>query len=248
MVFNIIHGTPGEDGLIQKYFDRINIPYTGPNSNNARITFNKNECIDFAKNLGISCAKSIFISNNQEVDFNIFSKMQFPLFVKTNNSGSSFGVTKVKNKEQLKTNIENLIGLGNGVLVEETLNGVEVSVGLMEYKGEIKVFGITEIITENDFFDYEAKYLGKSNEITPAKIPNKISDNVKRCAKLIYENLRLSGFARIDFIIVNDIPFFLELNSIPGMSNESIFPKQVRLSNLKLKDLVSYMINNALNN
>ena len=219
-----------------------------PNSNNARITFNKNECIAFAKNLGISCAKSIFISNNQEVDFNIFSAMQFPLFVKTNNSGSSFGVTKVKNKEQLKTNIENLIGLGNGVLVEETLNGVEVSVGLMEYKDEIKVFGITEIITENDFFDYEAKYLGKSNEITPAKIPNKISDNVKRCAKLIYENLRLSGFARIDFIIVNDIPFFLELNSIPGMSNESIFPKQVRLSNLKLKDLVSYMINNALNN
>ena len=128
------------------------------------------------------------------------------------------------------------------------MNGVEVSVGLMEYKGEIKVFGITEIITENDFFDYEAKYLGKSNEITPAKITNKISDNVKRCAKLIYENLRLSGFARIDFIIVNDIPFFLELNSIPGMSNESIFPKQVRLSNLKLKDLVSYMINNALNN
>ena len=248
MVFNIIHGTPGEDGLIQKYFDRINIPYTGPNSNNARITFNKNECIVFAKNLGISCAKSIFISNNQDVDFNIFSAMQFPLFVKTNNSGSSFGVTKVKNKEQLKTNIENLIGLGNGILVEETLNGVEVSVGLMEYKGEIKVFGITEIITENDFFDYEAKYLGKSNEITPAKIPNKISDNVKRCAKLIYENLRLSGFARIDFIIVNDIPFFLELNSIPGMSNESIFPKQVRLSNLKLKDLVSYMINNALNN
>ena len=234
--------------MIQKYFDRINIPYTGPNSNNARITFNKNECIAFAKNLGISCAKSIFISNNQEVDFNIFSAMQFPLFVKTNNSGSSFGVTKVKNKEQLKTNIENLIGLGNGVLVEETLNGVEVSVGLMEYKDEIKVFGITEIITENDFFDYEAKYLGKSNEITPAKIPNKISDNVKRCAKLIYENLRLSGFARIDFIIVNDIPFFLELNSIPGMSNESIFPKQVRLSNLKLKDLVSYMINNALNN
>ena len=223
-------------------------PYTGPNSNNARITFNKNECIAFAKNLGISCAKSIFISNNQEVDFNIFSAMQFPLFVKTNNSGSSFGVTKVKNKEQLKTNIENLIGLGNGILVEETLNGIEVSVGLMEYKGEIKVFGITEIITENDFFDYEAKYLGKSNEITPAKIPNKISDNVKRCAKLIYENLRLSGFARIDFIIVNDIPFFLELNSIPGMSNESIFPKQVRLSNLKLKDLVSYMINNALNN
>ena len=127
VVFNIIHGTPGEDGLIQKYFDRINIPYTGPNSNNARITFNKNECIVFAKNLGISCAKSIFISNNQDVDFNIFSAMQFPLFVKTNNSGSSFGVTKVKNKEQLKTNIENLIGLGNGVLVEETLNGVEVS-------------------------------------------------------------------------------------------------------------------------
>ena len=248
VVFNIIHGTPGEDGLIQKYFDGINMPYTGPNANNAKITFNKNECIDFAKNLGLSCAKSIFISNNQIFDFEFFNKMKFPLFVKTNNSGSSFGVTKVNDKDELKKNIENLLGSGNGILIEESLNGTEVSVGLMKYEDEIKVFGITEIITENDFFDYEAKYMGKSSEITPARIPNEISIIVKTSAKLIYENLKLSGFARIDFIIVDDIPYFLELNSIPGMSDESIFPKQVRLSNLKLKDLVSYMINNALNN
>jgi len=248
VVFNIIHGTPGEDGLIQKYFDGINMPYTGPNANNAKITFNKNECIDFAKNLGLSCAKSIFISNNQIFDFEVFNKMKFPLFVKTNNSGSSFGVTKVNDKDELKKNIENLLGSGNGILIEESLNGTEVSVGLMKYEDEIKVFGITEIITENDFFDYEAKYMGKSSEITPARIPNEISIIVKTSAKLIYENLKLSGFARIDFIIVDDIPYFLELNSIPGMSDESIFPKQVRLSNLKLKDLVSYMISNALNN
>tara|TARA_B100000941_G_scaffold70043_1_gene47461 strand:- start:46 stop:993 length:948 start_codon:yes stop_codon:yes gene_type:complete len=248
VVFNIIHGTPGEDGLIQKYFDGINMPYTGPNANNAKITFNKNECIDFAKNLGLSCAKSIFISNNQIFDFEFFNKMKFPLFVKTNNSGSSFGVTKVNDKDELKKNIENLLGSGNGILIEESLNGTEVSVGLMKYEDEIKVFGITEIITENDFFDYEAKYMGKSSEITPARIPNEISIIVKTSAKLIYENLKLSGFARIDFIIVDDIPYFLELNSIPGMSDESIFPKQVRLSNLKLKDLVSYMISNALNN
>ena len=248
VVFNIIHGTPGEDGLIQKYFDGINMPYTGPNANNAKITFNKNECIDFAKNLGLSCAKSIFISNNQIFDFEVFNKMKFPLFVKTNNSGSSFGVTKVNDKDELKKNIENLLGSGNGILIEENLNGTEVSVGLMKYEDEIKVFGITEIITENDFFDYEAKYMGKSSEITPARIPNEISIIVKTSAKLIYEKLKLSGFARIDFIIVDDIPYFLELNSIPGMSDESIFPKQVRLSNLKLKDLVSCMINNALNN
>ena len=248
VVFNIIHGTPGEDGLIQKYFDGINMPYTGPKANNAKITFNKNECIDFAKNLGLSCAKSIFISNNQIFDFEVFNKMKFPLFVKTNNSGSSFGVTKVNDKDELKKNIENLLGSGNGILIEESLNGTEVSVGLMKYEDEIKVFGITEIITENDFFDYEAKYMGKSSEITPARIPNEISIIVKTSAKLIYENLKLSGFVRIDFIIVDDIPYFLELNSIPGMSDESIFPKQVRLSNLKLKDLVSYMINNALNN
>ncbi len=252
-VFNVIHGTPGEDGLIQRYFDSlkpfgINIPYTGPNSNNARITFNKNECIDFVKKLDISCAKSIFIKKNQKIDFKIFNKMEFPLFVKTNNSGSSFGVTKVNNKEDLKKNIENLIGLGNGILVEESLNGIEVSVGLMKYKGDIKVFGITEIVTENEFFDYDAKYMGKSSEITPARIPMEISNDLETCAKLIYENLGLSGFARTDFIIVNDIPYFLELNSIPGMSDESIFPKQVKLSNLKLKDLVSYMIDNALNN
>jgi len=248
VVFNIIHGTPGEDGLIQKYFDGINMPYTGPNTNNAKITFNKNECIDFVKNLGISCAKSIFMSNNQIFDFEVFNKMEFPLFVKTNNSGSSFGVTKVNDKDELKKSIENLLGLGNGILIEESLNGTEVSVGLMKYEDEIKVFGITEIITENDFFDYEAKYMGKSSEITPARITNEISIIVKTSAKLIYENLKLSGFARIDFIIVDDIPYFLELNSIPGMSDESIFPKQVRLSNLKLKDLVSYMISNALNN
>ena len=248
VVFNIIHGTPGEDGLIQKYFDGINMPYTGPNANNAKITFNKNECIDFAKNLGLSCAKSIFISNNQIFDFEFFNKMKFPLFVKTNNSGSSFGVTKVNDKDELKKNIENLLGSGNGILIEESLNGTEVSVGLMKYEDEIKVFGITEIITENDFFDYEAKYMGKSSEITPARISNEISIIVKTSAKLIYENLKLSGFARIDFIIVDDIPYFLELNSIPGMSDESIFPKQVRLSKLKLKDLVSYMISNALNN
>ena len=174
--------------------------------------------------------------------------MKFPLFVKTNNSGSSFGVTKVNDKDELKKNIENLLGSGNGILIEESLNGTEVSVGLMKYEDEIKVFGITEIITENDFFDYEAKYMGKSSEITPARIPNEISIIVKTSAKLIYEKLKLSGFARIDFIIVDDIPYFLELNSIPGMSDESIFPKQVRLSNLKLKDLVSCMINNALNN
>ena len=154
----------------------------------------------------------------------------------------------VNKKEDLKKNIENLIGLGNGILVEESLNGIEVSVGLMKYKGEIKVFGITEIVTENEFFDYDAKYMGKSSEITPARIPMEISNDLETCAKLIYENLGLSGFARTDFIIVNDIPYFLELNSIPGMSDESIFPKQVKLSNLKLKDLVSYMIDNALNN
>lgn len=248
VVFNIIHGTPGEDGLIQKYFDKINMPYTGPKANNAKITFNKNECIDFAKNLGLNCAKSIFISNNQRFDFEIFNKMKFPLFVKTNNSGSSFGVTKANDKDELKKNIENLLGLGNGILIEENLNGKEVSVGLMKYEGEVKIFGITEIITENDFFDYEAKYMGKSSEITPAIIPDRTSINVKTCAKLIYEKLKLSGFARIDFIIVNDIPYFLELNSIPGMSDESILPKQVILSKLELKDLVSYMINNALNN
>ena len=248
VVFNIIHGTPGEDGIIQEYFEGINIPYTGPSADNAKITFNKNECIDFAKNLGVSCAKSIFIESNKKIDFEIFNQMEFPLFVKTNNSGSSFGVTKVNDSKTLKNNIKNLIGLGNGILVEESLNGIEVSVGLMKYKGKIKVFGITEVITENDFFDYEAKYMGKSSEITPARISDEISLTVKTCAKLIYENLKLSGFARIDFIIVDDIPYFLELNSIPGMSDESIFPKQVRLSKLSLKELVSYMINNALNN
>ena len=136
--------------------------------------------------------------------------MKFPLFVKTNNSGSSFGVTKVNDKDELKKNIENLLGSGNGILIEESLNGTEVSVGLMKYEDEIKVFGITEIITENDFFDYEAKYMGKSSEITPARIPNEISIIVKTSAKLIYESLKLSGFARIDFIIVDDIPYFLE--------------------------------------
>ena len=142
----------------------------------------------------------------------------------------------------------NVISSGIAILFSSQIAGYQGSTSNVLLAIFVVIFFTIGANVLNDFFDYEAKYLGKSNEITPAKIPNNISDNVKRCAKLIYENLRLSGFARIDFIIVNDIPFFLELNSIPGMSDESIFPKQVRLSNLKLKDLVSYMINNALNN
>tara|TARA_B100001175_G_scaffold91670_1_gene77449 strand:- start:2859 stop:3845 length:987 start_codon:yes stop_codon:yes gene_type:complete len=247
IAFIMIHGTPGEDGIIQKYFEKLQIPYTGPSSDVALLTFDKKKCTDFAKKNDIKTAKSELITKNSKILIDdIHKKLNFPLFVKANNSGSSYGISKVYNNKELSVAIKKSFQFDNEVLIEEFLNGKEVSVGVMNYKNEIKVFGITEIITNNDFFDYEAKYQGKHEEISPARLSKTQKTNVKNAAIKIYKKLNMSGFSRSDFIVIKDDPYLLEVNSIPGMTEESIFPKQVKMNGISLKELFTYMIENTL--
>lgn len=247
IAFIIIHGSPGEDGLIQSYLELIGIPYTGCDPYSSAITFNKRNCISFLQKYDIPAAKSIHLNLGDEIDENqIIKKIGIPCFVKANKSGSSLGVYKVNHKKNLISSIENSFKIDNEVLIESFLNGIEVSVGVMNYKNEIIVLGITQLITENDFFDYEAKYQGKSKEITPANISEIQKNNVTEMAIKIYKKLGLKGFSRSEFIFVGDIPYFLELNSIPGMTNESIFPKQAEVNGISLKDLCNEVIAQAV--
>ena len=247
VAFIVVHGSPGEDGLLQSYFDVIGIPYTGCDSYTSAITFNKRDCISILKKYNVPSAKSIYLNIEDDIDEEkIIKNIGIPCFVKANKSGSSFGVYKVNDKKNLLKSIENSFKVDNEILIESFLDGTEVSVGVMNYKNNIEVFGISELITENDFFDYEAKYEGKSKEITPANISEIQKKNVTEISKKIYKKLGMKGFSRSEFIFEGDIPHFLEINSIPGMTKESIFPKQVQNKGISLKDLFGDLIKKAV--
>ena len=248
VAFIVIHCSPGEDGLLQSYFELICIPYTGCDSYTSSITFNKRDCISILQKYDIPSANSIHLNIGDTIIENeIIEKVGIPCFVKANKSGSSFGVYKVNDRKDLINSINNSFKIDNEVLIESFLDGIEVSVGVMNYKNEIKVLGITQLITENDFFDYSAKYEGKSTEITPANISELQKNNVTKIAKKIYKKLGLKGFSRSEFIFIGDTPYFLEINSIPGMTNESILPKQAENSGISLKDICSEIIEEAIN-
>jgi len=247
VAFIVIHGSPGEDGVLQSYFESIGMPYTGCDPKTSAITFNKRDCISILKKLKIPTANSIYLNYGENIDEEkIIKEIGIPCFVKANKSGSSYGVYKVNKKNELLPSINNSFKIDTEILIESFLDGTEVSVGVMNYKKNIKVFGITELITENDFFDYEAKYKGKSNEITPANISNVQKNNVTRLAKKIYKKLGIKGLSRSEFIFVGDTPYFLELNSIPGLTNESIFPKQVKINGISLRELFTDIIKQAI--
>ena len=247
VAFIVIHGSPGEDGILQSYFESIGIPYTGCDSNTSAITFNKRDCISFLKKYSIPTANSIHLNYGDKIEEEkIIKEIGIPCFVKANKSGSSFGVYKVNRKSDLLPSINNSFKIDKEILIESFLDGKEVSVGVMNYKKEIKVFGITELITENDFFDYEAKYEGKSKEITPANISKIQQNNVTKIAKKIYQKLGIKGLSRSEFIFVDNTPYFLELNSIPGLTKESIFPKQVKINGISLQELFTDIIQQAI--
>ncbi len=247
VAFIVIHGSPGEDGILQSYFESIGIPYTGCDSDTSAITFNKRDCISFLKKYSIPTANSIHLNYGDKIDEEkIIKEIGIPCFVKANKSGSSFGVYKVNRKSDLLPSINNSFKIDKEILIESFLDGTEVSVGVMNYKKEIKVFGITELITENDFFDYEAKYEGKSKEITPANISKIQQNNVTKIAKKIYQKLGIKGLSRSEFIFVDNTPYFLELNSIPGLTKESIFPKQVKINGISLQELFTDIIQQAI--
>lgn len=209
-VFNAIHGTPGEDGLMQAYFELLNIPQTSCDYYQAALTFNKRDLLSVLKPYGIKTATSYYLNKGDAIHTDeIVTKVGLPCFVKPNKAGSSFGISKVKTAAELPIAIEVAYKEDNEIIIESFLDGTEVSVGVINYKGTITVLPITEIVSENDFFDYEAKYLGKSQEITPARISNEMTQKVSEIAKRAYEVLKMKGFSRSEFIIVNDEPHML---------------------------------------
>ena len=247
-VFNAIHGSPGEDGLMQAYFELIQIPQTSCDYYQAALTFNKRDLLSVLKPYGIKTAVSFYLNKGEHIDCEaIVKKVGLPCFVKPNKSGSSFGISKVKTADELPIAIEIAYKEDHEIIIESFLDGTEVSVGVINFLGKITVLPITEIVSENDFFDYEAKYLGKSQEITPARISIEMTEKVSEIAKKVYKVLQMKGFSRSEYIIVNDEAFLLEVNTIPGLTTESLIPQQAKEAGISLTELFSNAIELALN-
>ncbi|RNL90741.1 D-alanine--D-alanine ligase [Sinomicrobium pectinilyticum] len=246
-VFIAIHGSPGEDGYIQAYLDLLNIPHTSCGFYQAALTFNKRDCLSVLKAYGIPCAASFYINKGDIINTSyIVAKVGLPCFVKANKAGSSFGVSKVHKEEDLPRAIEYSFKEDDEIIIESFLDGTEVSVGVIQYRGETMVLPVTEIVSENDFFDYNAKYLGQSQEITPARLSAEMTAKVSEIAKKVYDILKLKGFSRSEYIIVNDIPHLLEINTIPGLTTESILPQQAGVAGISLKELFNNAVEEAL--
>ena len=244
---NTVHGTPGEDGHLQAYWELIELPYSGCNYYQSSLTFNKRDTLSVLSKFNIPKANSIYLTKGDAIDGNkILDELGIPFFVKPNQSGSSLGVSMVSTLDDLPKALDFAFAEDNDILIESYLNGSEVSVGVLNYKGETKVLGITEILSQNEFFDYEAKYLGKSEEITPARISKELEDLVIETAKKVYQSLGMIGFSRADFIIMNGIPHFIEINTNPGLSPQSIFPQQAAYANIPFSDLLDNEIKLAL--
>ena len=246
-VFNTIHGTPGENGLLQAYLNLVGIPQTSCGFYQAALTFNKRDLISVLKPYGIKTAVNYFLNKGDEVNVKkIIKKVGLPCFVKANKAGSSFGITKVKKAENLEQAVKFALKEDDEVIIESFLDGTEVSVGVITYKEKIKALPVTEIVSENEFFDYEAKYLGKSQEITPARISEEQTKKVQEIASLIYGRLKMQGYTRSEFIFHNNEPHFIEMNTTPGLSEASILPQQAEKAGITLPDLFGSAIEAAL--
>jgi D-alanine-D-alanine ligase len=243
-IFIAIHGTPGENGLLQGYFDMMSIPYTTCSSFCSALTFNKQACKLFLKEYKIPMADAILIRESDKPDTsNIIKRIGLPCFVKPNDSGSSFGVTKVKKSDDLVEAIAKAFMESNEVLIEAFMEGREVACGVVKTKVRTLVLPVTEIISKNEFFDYEAKYTpGKSDEICPALLPSEVTNEIKRLSSFIYDLLGCKGIVRVDFIIIDQQPYFLEINTVPGMTKESLVPKQAEAAGIALEELYSMVI------
>ena len=224
-----VHGAPGENGILQGYFELLNIPYSGCNVEASAVTFNKYLSKQLVQNIpNLHLAKEIIIAGNDCINSShICNSLQLPLFVKPNASGSSCGVSKVKIESELNNAVKLALKESLLALAEECIDGVEISQGVMILDQKEFVMPITELLTDNEFFDYDAKYTkGKTTEITPARINENLTEIVSQISLDIYKKMNLRGIARIDYIIKNDKPYFIEVNTNPGMSKQSIVPQQ----------------------
>ena len=219
MVFNAVHGTPGENGELQSYLDSLQIPYTGCAAEVSSLTYNKTKTLEYLSTHGIAMAKRIALSAGDTIDTKkIVEIVGLPCFVKANQAGSSFGVSKVYEENKLLAATEVALREDNEALIESFLQGTEVSIGVITYRGKVRVLAPTEIITGEDFFDFSAKYEGKSEEITPARLVESQYQALRISAEKVYTALGMKGMSRSDFIFVGDVPHFLEINTVPGLT------------------------------
>lgn len=244
-----IHGTPGEDGKMQGYFDMIGLPYTSCDTATSALTFNKRYTVAIAGFGGVSVAKSLHLFKSSPLSEEaILASLKLPFFVKPNNGGSSLGISKVNTSKELAPALEKAFKEDDQVLVEECINGREFTIGVFKNKGVITVLPITEIKTQNEFFDFEAKYQGKSEEVTPAIIPEKMTNALTAAAKKVYTILNCRGVVRIDFIYdeITEQAFMLEVNTVPGQSEASVIPQQVRSLGWTLTEFYGWIIEDTL--
>jgi len=236
---NTIHGTPGEDGHMQSYWELLELPYTGCGFYQSALTFNKRDTLSVLTKFNIPKAKSIYVSKGDVLTGQqVADTIGLPFMVKPNQSGSSLGVSKVNDLAEFDKALEFAFAEDSDILIEEYIKGTEVSVGVLNLNGKTTVLGLTEIVSHNDFFDYEAKYQGKSDEITPARLDAQTEQKVRDMAAKAYEALGMSGFSRTDFIVRNGEPHFIEMNTNPGLSPASIFPQQAQHAGIPFSDLL----------
>ena len=245
-----IHGTPGENGILQGYFELIGMPYSCCAVLAAAITFNKFTCNQYLKGFGVKVAESMVLRAGQSVsDQEVLDKIGFPCFIKPNVGGSSFGVTKVKSKTQVQPAITLAFSEGAEVIIEAFLAGTEITCGIYKTRNNSQVLPVTEVISENEFFDYDAKYKGKVKEITPARISDSLTKRVQKLTSAIYDILGCKGIVRIDYIISEgEVINLLEVNTTPGMTTTSFIPQQIAAAGLDIKDVMTEIIENEYSN
>ncbi|RLD86511.1 MAG: D-alanine--D-alanine ligase [Bacteroidetes bacterium] len=245
-VFNAIHGTPGEDGKLQGYLDMLQIPYSSCNTATAALSFDKFLCNRFVNSYGIQTALSLsFLKGEPVNETEIVKTLGLPVFVKPAQSGSSVGVSKVDNVIDLKKAIHLAWETDERVIIEEAINGREIACGMINKGNELLVFPLTEIISKKDFFDYEAKYTaGMASEITPANISQEAETDIKTLSSFLYRQMNCKGFVRFDYILTPDNLYFLEVNSIPGISDASIIPQQAAAFGMSTGKLFDIAIEN----
>jgi len=248
-VFNAIHGTPGEDGLMQAYFDLLNIKHTSCDFFGSALTFNKSKTNTIVSRFGVNCAKGMYFTGNDKIDDNeLAENLGFPLFVKPSRSGSSYGITRVTELAGILPAIAVAKKEDSDIVVEAAVVGTEVGCGLARLNGKVEVLAITEIVSKNAFFDFQAKYEGASEEITPARIAPEIQKEIEENSILLYDKLELKGVIRVDYIIEESTkrPVFIEVNTVPGLSPASIVPKQLEYRGYSQKEFFTLVIEESL--
>lgn len=248
-IFNAIHGKPGENGAILAYFELLGIKHTSAPWYTMALTFNKRDTLSVLKAYGIKTAQSVYLDKGDSLDYGaIIKKVGLPCFVKPNNAGSSMGMSKVFTADELPKAIEKAYLEDKEILIESFLDGTEVSIGVINYKNKIKVLAPTEVVADKNkvFFDYDAKYSGKSQEITPARISEKQLAVLNKTALKVYKILKLEEFSRAEYIFVGDEPYFLEVNTVPGLTDKSLLPKQAAHAGISLTELFENAVESAL--